>query len=82
MAEEDHVEQGNDGIGRTGTGETMSGERLVAGNQDVVVLAPETSRSTAGDEVLQQKKTAVNGGGMNERRREKEKTPARTRRSP
>jgi hypothetical protein len=48
----------------------------------VVVLAPETSRSTAGDEVLQQKKTAVNGGGMNERRREKEKTPARTRRSP
>jgi hypothetical protein len=40
MAEEDHIEQGNDGHGRTGTGEMTSGMRLDAGKVMEVVRSP------------------------------------------
>jgi hypothetical protein len=49
-----------------------SGVRLVAGNQDVVVLVPETW-STAGDEVLQHIMVVTVGGtiGKGERMEER-----------
>jgi hypothetical protein len=62
---QDHVDHGNDRSGLTGTGETPSGLRRVARNQDVVVLAPEARRSIA-DGGIYGKKMTVNTGSENQ----------------
>jgi hypothetical protein len=56
---QDHVDHGNDRSGLTGTGETLSGLRLVARNQDVVVLAPEARRSIADGGICGQKRRST-----------------------